>query len=80
LDPCFDGLCTAKDTGEPANAPAEVPTDAVVEEAPLIEDCAAQGLTDCGGACIDIFSDSFNCGGCGIICLDGQACSSGACA
>ncbi len=81
FDPCVGGLCVAPDTTAPADAPAEIPADVVVEDAPpLIEDCSAQGLTDCGGACIDIFSDPFNCGGCGLICPDGQGCSGGACA
>ncbi|MBL8128272.1 MAG: hypothetical protein JNM64_11585 [Chloroflexia bacterium] len=81
VDLCIDGLCMAQESPPPADVPAEIPADVAVEEAPpLIEDCAAQGLTDCGGACIDIFSDPFNCGGCGLICLDGQTCSGGTCA
>ena len=80
FDLCVDGLCVAPDSAAPSEAPAEIPADEVAEEAPLIEDCSAQGLTDCGGACIDIFSDPFNCGGCGLICPGGQGCSGGVCA
>jgi hypothetical protein len=72
-DLCVDGLCVAQDTTAPADA-------VVVEAPPLIEDCSAQGLTDCGGACIDTSADPFNCGSCGLICAEGQACSGGACA
>ncbi|MDF3037762.1 MAG: Tryptophan synthase alpha chain [Thermomicrobiales bacterium] len=46
--------------------------------APARQDCAAQGLTDCGGFCADLSSDAFNCGGCGIVC-DSGVCEGGAC-
>ncbi|HET6345453.1 MAG TPA: hypothetical protein VFH51_11005, partial [Myxococcota bacterium] len=46
--------------------------------APARQDCAAQGLTDCGGFCADLSIDAFNCGGCGIVC-DGGVCEGGAC-
>ena len=42
-------------------------------------DCSAQGLTDCGGTCIDIANDPNNCGGCGLVCPQGDSCSAGVC-
>lgn len=42
-------------------------------------DCSAQGLTDCGGTCIDIANDPNNCGGCGLVCPQGASCSAGVC-
>ena len=46
--------------------------------APARQDCAASGLTDCGGVCVDISSDPFNCGGCGLAC-DSGVCEGGGC-
>jgi hypothetical protein len=42
-------------------------------------DCAAQGLTDCGGYCTNLSSDTRNCGGCGIYCSADQLCANGVC-
>jgi hypothetical protein len=39
--------------------------------------CAAR-LTDCGTGCVDLWSDPFNCGGCGIACPNG-VCEGGTC-
>jgi hypothetical protein len=41
--------------------------------------CAVQGLTDCGGFCVDVLADFANCGACGHVCSAGDACSGGAC-
>ena len=38
------------------------------------------GQVDCGGICVDLSSDPFNCGSCGVICAAGTSCQSGACA
>ena len=81
FDSCVGGMCVAADALVPAEAPAEIPADAVLEELPpLVADCSAQGLTDCGGVCIDTVADPFNCGGCGLVCAEGQTCNGGACA
>jgi hypothetical protein len=37
------------------------------------------GLTLCDRSCIDLSSDSYNCGACGNVCEPGFVCSSGAC-
>jgi hypothetical protein len=38
------------------------------------------GLVYCGnGVCVDIYIDSFNCGGCGITCPYPQGCQGGVC-
>ena len=47
--------------------------------APARQACAAAGLTDCGTGCVDVSSDPFNCGGCGIVCESG-VCTSAVCA
>jgi hypothetical protein len=48
--------------------------------APAAEDCAAQGLTECGGGtCVDTSGDSANCGGCGVVCQGDETCIAGFC-
>lgn len=42
--------------------------------------CAAAGLRMCGGACVDVQSNSRNCGACGTSCPTGQFCREGQCA
>jgi hypothetical protein len=42
-------------------------------------DCASQSLTDCGGVCVDVANDPNNCGGCGLLCPQGDSCSAGVC-
>jgi hypothetical protein len=42
-------------------------------------DCAAQGLTDCGGFCANLAADSANCGACGNSCPLGGYCQGGLC-
>ena len=38
-----------------------------------------QGLTDCGGQCVDLNTDHANCGGCGSPCQANETCQSGHC-
>jgi hypothetical protein len=38
-----------------------------------------QGLTDCGGTCVNTATDPANCGSCGAACPTGNECSDGAC-
>src|SRR4051812_27947942 len=42
-------------------------------------DCTSQGLTDCGGVCVDVANDPNNCGGCALLCPQGDSCSAGVC-
>ncbi len=46
--------------------------------APARQPCEAAGLTDCGTGCVDLWSDAFNCGSCGIACPSG-VCQGGTC-
>jgi hypothetical protein len=90
-DPCVAGVCTPAQAPLDQQPLVEAPLveEVIVEEPiveepiveePLVVDCAAQGLTDCGGFCVDTFSDAGNCGFCGNFCPDGATCFGGACA
>jgi PQQ-like domain len=37
------------------------------------------GSTLCGTVCVDAVDDDLNCGGCDVVCPDGQSCSAGVC-
>lgn len=39
----------------------------------------ANGLSPCGGTCVNLSSDNANCGACGISCAGGQLCDQGFC-
>ena len=41
--------------------------------------CSNSGLACCGGACVDLFDDLYNCGGCGIGCDEPVLYEEGAC-
>jgi hypothetical protein len=77
------GLTLAR-AAQPAREEFDCPPGVCVGvEGPPIGDflatCEAQGLTDCGGVCVDIYSDNANCGGCGIGCGGSEACGGGTC-
>jgi hypothetical protein len=38
-----------------------------------------EGTVACSGACVDLSSDSANCGACGNVCAEGDSCSDGEC-
>ena len=38
-----------------------------------------EGLTDCTGTCVNLDTDSNNCGACGTTCQGGQTCVAGVC-
>ncbi len=40
--------------------------------------CAA-GLNDCTDICVDLQTDAHHCGGCGVVCKEGDICQDGAC-
>jgi len=49
----------------------------------LDDDCDGlvdEGTMRCAGRCVDVSSDSSNCGGCGILCGGGTSCVGGSCA
>lgn len=80
------------DAGVDAPGPTDVGVDVVVT--PVDAPDAATGdlgsmpdsgacapeLSRCSGACVNLFTDAANCGGCGVACTTGQVCVSGACA
>jgi hypothetical protein len=54
--------------------------DAVVEVA--AEDtmpACAPGQTMCAGRCVDVYTDTFNCGNCNVVCASTSICRSGLC-
>ena len=67
---CSGGVCQSVPI---ANIPLdEAPPDGISSCLP--------GLVYCGnGVCVDIYIDSFNCGGCGITCQYPQGCQGGVC-
>jgi hypothetical protein len=72
---CPSGVCSG---GVCQSVPiANIPID----EAPPDEvSLCLPGLVYCGnGVCVDIYIDSFNCGGCGITCPYPQGCQGGVC-
>jgi hypothetical protein len=54
-----------------------VPADDAPAQAQIT--CAAVGLADCGGTCVDLQTDTSHCGFCGNACGDGAACVGGGC-
>ena len=74
--------CAAGETCEFGFCQSSVPiADIPLDEAPPDEDSPClPGLVYCGNnVCVDIFIDSFNCGGCGITCQFPQGCQGGEC-
>jgi hypothetical protein len=54
---------------------ADCPSDATCEDGACL---CPSGQTECTGSCVDLASDSTNCGACGNVCSSGT-CSSGNC-
>ena len=76
IDPAHCGDCgVACAAGEICQSRA---CTATTTEAPPALDCAAQGLTDCGGECVNVQTNPNHCGNCGGICPSGQ-CIGGIC-
>ena len=68
---CSGGVC------QPSVPIADIPLD---EPPPDGLSPCLPGLVDCGnGICVNIFIDSFNCGGCGITCTPPAGCDGGVC-
>ena len=63
------GSCPA---GGCAEVDAPPPADFIVT-------CSGAGLVDCGGVCVDLSSDAYNCGYCGNPCPLGGFCQGGTC-
>ena len=63
------GSCPA---GSCSQANMQPPADIIVT-------CSGAGLVDCGGVCVDLSSDAFNCGYCGYLCPPGGFCQGGFC-
>ncbi len=79
---CVDTASDPNHCGECGNAcPPGWSCEGLACREPRVDptvDCAAQGLTDCGGACVDTASDPNHCGGCGQVCASGT-CNGGTC-
>jgi len=62
-------------------APGEC-VDSVGAPPPYVEPtdpCAIQGLTNCGGLCVDLSTSIGHCGACGTVCGSGGSCQGGVC-
>ncbi len=55
FDTCVSGACVST----------------LQEQLDSVLTCAAKGLTDCGGVCVDLLNDDVNCGACGYACYPG---------
>lgn len=72
-DIAVDGGTDVVDAPDVFDAPTDVPADRPVDTGPPC------GMTLCGGACVNLQSDSTNCGRCGNACPVSQVCSAGVC-
>ncbi len=61
-------------------AVGDAATDAAMDAATDAGPSCASGEMTCSGTCVDVTSDSRNCGSCGHACGDGEVCSAGSCA
>jgi hypothetical protein len=75
LPPVGDAGAVDVTSVAPIDASLDAPTSDVFEEPPATT--CATGQTMCAGMCVDIGSDSANCGGCGVAC--GGTCTAGRC-
>jgi hypothetical protein len=82
---CYKAKCTKLQTSLDASDQfgdhtLEVKSTSLVC-APVGPNCdAASGESNCGGVCVDLFTDPDHCGGCAIACPDGSVCTAGECA
>src|SRR5881394_3094301 len=71
---CAPGTCTPSGCGGAANDAG------TVDGGSCGPDGCFSGSICCGGRCTDPKFDHNNCGGCGMVCINGQSCLSGVCA
>jgi hypothetical protein len=74
---CATGAGDLPDTGL-TDVPSEVPGETATDEGTETPACGP-GLDACGATCVDLASDTANCGRCGNACPAGQVCSLGVC-
>lgn len=76
------GSCDNLGASPPTDSDAGAGTDDSTpgDDDTCSDDCESSGLTCCDGQCINAENDPFNCGGCGIVCAEGEMCNVGTCA
>ena len=73
---CKRGKCQPLREGTPCTNGTCRGGSCIVSPSPLT---CPQGLTVCGGSCVDTRTAQANCGGCGIVCGPRQTCCGGDC-
>ena len=64
-----------RDTSSHPEAAAETGTDSPADTSSACD----EGGTECDAGCVDTTSDPNNCGGCGVTCMNGEACNASVC-
>jgi outer membrane protein assembly factor BamB len=79
-DTCRGGACTS---GAPVTCTAQDQCHLAGTCDPATGACSnpgkVGGSTLCGTVCVDAADDDLNCGGCNVVCPDGQGCAAGVC-
>jgi Cys-rich repeat protein len=74
-----DGGQGPSDGGLACFADSDCPSGQVCADSICVDAGGCTGGTLCGSACVDLTSDSNNCGACGVVCSSTQRCAQSAC-